>query len=197
MYLDSVKNLLQARRFFMKYILSIVCVVVIGAVFAIVGLTPTTENTNQDYLRVHIRANSNSSEDQTVKYIVRDAVVEALIPLLSEAETKEEAELVLKENLAYIEKIADEVLREKGFNYESKAYISNEYFPTRTYDDLTLDSGYYDALILSLGTGDGNNWWCVVYPAFCFTNTKNSANYVYISKIWEIINSAKSKMEGK
>lgn len=181
----------------MKYILSIVCVVVIGVVFAIVGLTPTTESTNQDYLRVHIRANSNSSEDQTVKYIVKDAVVEALIPLLSEAETKEEAELVLKENLAYIEKIADEVLREKGFNYESKAYISNEYFPTRTYDDLTLDSGYYDALILSLGTGDGNNWWCVVYPAFCFTNTKNSANYVYISKIWEIINSAKSKMEGK
>lgn len=181
----------------MKYILSAICIVILGVVFAIVGLNPPSSQANSDYLRVHIRANSNSSEDQTVKYMVRDAVVEALIPVLSEIETKEEAKQVLTQNLAYIEKVADEVLKSEGFSYTSKAYISNEYFPTRTYEELTLDSGYYDALILALGSGNGNNWWCVVYPAFCFTNTKNSANYVYISKIWEIIRSVTRKMEVK
>ena len=181
----------------MKYILSIICIIVIGVVFAIVGLTPTQNNVNEDYLRVHIRANSNSDADQEVKYMVRDAVVEALIPVLAEVETKSEAEDILNKNLTYIEKIADEVLYREGFYYSSKAYISKEYFPTRTYDNLTLESGYYDSLILSLGNGDGNNWWCVVYPAFCFTNTKNSSNYVYISKIWEIINAVKRKTEGK
>lgn len=181
----------------MKYILPILCVVVIGVVFAVVGLTPKSSNENSDYLRVHIRANSNSDKDQTVKYVVRDAVVEALIPVLADAETKDEAESILNKNLAYIEKIANSVLKSEGFSYTSKAYISSEYFPTRTYDELTLDSGYYDSLILSLGSGKGNNWWCVVYPAFCFTNTKNSANYVYISKIWEIIRSVTNNLEGK
>ena len=181
----------------MKYIISVICIVIIGAVFAIVGLTPKGNMTNSDYLRVHIRANSNSDADQTIKYVVRDAVVEALIPVLSDAETKDEAESIISKNLAYIEKIANKVLKTEGYSYTSKAYISSEYFPTRTYDKLTLESGYYDSLILALGVGKGNNWWCVVYPAFCFTNTKNSANNVYISKIWEIIKSVTNKTEGK
>ena len=81
----------------------------------------------------------------------------------------------------------------EGFSYTAHAKINNEYFPLRTYENnnqtLTLKEGYYDALILELGSGSGNNWWCVVYPAFCFTETKNFDNIVYISKIWEILKS--------
>ena len=176
----------------MKIFLSVLCIVLIGVVFAIVGLKPQ-EETNQEYLRVHIRANSNSEEDQNIKYMVRDAVVEALIPVLADVRTKKEAEKALRENFSMIEGVADQVLKQNNFAYSSKARIADEYFPTRTYEDLTLESGYYDALILDLGSGEGNNWWCVVYPAFCFLKTKKTSNSVYISKIWEIISSVTNK----
>ena len=168
----------------MKYLLSFISVCVITLILIFCG----NQDSQEEYFRIHIRANSNSVADQNVKYIVKDAVVDFLIPLLSEVETKDEAEKVMRVNLDKIEEVADEVLLENGFTYQSSAYISFEKFPTRKYDDLVLEEGFYDALILALGTGSGDNWWCVVYPPFCFLETKNSENYVYISKIWEIIN---------
>ena len=168
----------------MKYLLLFISVCVITLILVFCG----NGGTQEEYFRIHIRANSNSEADQNVKYIVKDAVVDFLIPLLSDVETKDEAEDVMNANLDQIEEVADEVLLENGFTYKSSAYISFEEFPTREYDDLVLEEGFYDALILALGTGSGDNWWCVVYPPFCFLETKNSENYVYISKIWEIIN---------
>ena len=138
-----------------------------------------------EYLRIHIRANSNSQEDQRVKYKVKEAVVDALIPLLADIDEFEEAKVVMSENFDLIERVANETLKEEGFYYGCRASIDNEYFPTRIYDSLTLEEGYYDALILRLGSGEGDNWWCLVYPAFCFTNSQKSDNIVYISKIWE------------
>ena len=170
----------------MKYLVSFICVVAITLIIVFCG--NVSSSSNEEYFRIHIRANSNSAEDQNVKYEVKDEVVEYLIPLLSNAETKEEAEKILSEHLSDIEAVADEVLSKNGFAYTSKAYISFEEFPTREYGDLVLEEGFYDAIILALGTGEGDNWWCVVYPPFCFLETKNSENYVYISKIWEIIN---------
>ena len=171
----------------MKYILiTISCI----AIALILGLSGLVEKESQvQYLRIHIRANSNSEQDQTVKYKVKDDVVEALIPLLSQIESFEEAVQVVGENFSMIEQVANQTLQDNGFSYTSSAKISNEYFPTRTYENVTLEEGYYDALILNLGSGEGDNWWCIVFPAFCFTQTKKSDNIVYISQIWEIIKS--------
>lgn len=171
----------------MKYILiTISCI----AIALILGLSGLVEQESQvQYLRIHIRANSNSEQDQTVKYKVKDNVVEALIPLLSQIESFEEAKCVISENFSMIEQVANQTLQDNGFSYTSSAMISNEYFPTRTYENITLEEGYYDALILNLGSGEGDNWWCIVFPAFCFTQTKKSDNIVYISQIWEIIKS--------
>ena len=116
-------------------------------------------------------------------------MVEALIPLLSQIESFEEAKCVISENFPMIEQVANQTLQDNGFSYTSSAKISNEYFPTRTYENVTLEEGYYDALILNLGSGQGDNWWCIVFPAFCFTQTKKSDNIVYISQILEIIKS--------
>lgn len=137
-----------------------------------------------EYLRIHIRANSNDDKDQEVKYKVKDAVVEYLTPLLIECDSKKKAEAVINDNLNSIEEVANNVLFINGFSYKSSAKINNEEFPTRIYENLTLESGFYDALIIGLGDGTGNNWWCVVYPPLCFTG---SGNYVYKSKIKEII----------
>lgn len=175
----------------MKYILiTIACI----AIALILGLSGLVEQESQvQYLRIHIRANSNSEQDQTVKYKVKDDVVEALIPLLSQIESFEEAKCVISENFSMIEQVANQTLQDNGFSYTSSAMISNEYFPTRTYENITLEEGYYDALILNLGSGEGDNWWCIVFPAFCFTQTKKSDNIVYISQIWEIIKSVIQK----
>ena len=149
-----------------------------------VGLNPQN-NLHTEYLRIHIRADSNEQQAQSVKYRVKDAVVAYLTPIIAECDTKQKAESVLKERLSEIEKVADKVLIEQGFDYTSHAKINTENFPTRSYGDFTLESGYYDALIIELGSGKGDNWWCVVYPPLCFTGS--GTNYVYKSKILEII----------
>lgn len=173
----------------MKYIIGIVSALALLLTFAFCFPTqpPDDKQGQEEYLRIHIRANSNDLEDQNVKYKVKDGVVEALIPLLSEIEDFQEAKKVLSENFSLIENTANSILKNEGFSYTAKAKIDNEFFPTRTYDNITLEEGNYDALILNLGSGQGNNWWCLVYPAFCFTNTTNENNVKYVSKIWQII----------
>lgn len=170
----------------MKYLISILSM--IGIVLILI-FCPMKQESSPEYLRVHIRANSNSEADQNVKYKVKDEVIESLIPILAEIEDFEEAKNVLEEKIPFIESVANRVLKEEGFSYRSTAAINNEYFPTRKYDELVLEEGFYDALIINLGSGTGDNWWCLVYPAFCFTQTTKTDNIVYISKIWEIINS--------
>ena len=146
-----------------------------------------TERVGTDYLRVHIRANSNAEIDQSVKYKVRDAVVEFLTPTVAACESKEEAMSAVKRNLSSVAAVADEVLRENGFSYGARASLREEKFPTRVYENLTLEAGVYDALIVELGSGAGDNWWCVVYPPLCFA--AGNGNIVYKSKISEIIRS--------
>ena len=170
-----------------KIILSLSVVLLVGIlIFAL-----ATKKEESEYLRIHIRANSNSSVDQEVKYKVRDKVVVALIPILSEVDTFEDAKKVVVQNFDLIEEVANTVLKEEGFDYMCSARLCEEEFPTRVYGDLTLESGIYDALILDLGSGEGNNWWCLVYPAFCFTKSKDSTNLEYISKILEILEKVK------
>lgn len=146
--------------------------------------------THTEYLRIHIRANSNLQIDQNIKYKIKDEIVNFLTPVLSECNTKQKAELTLKNKLTNIENIANKTLEKNGFAYTSKAKLNNEYFPTRSYSSLTLESGYYDALILELGDAEGDNWWCVVYPPLCFTTS--SSKIVYKSRIFEIIKNFKS-----
>lgn len=128
-----------------------------------------TKNRKQDCVRIHIRANSNSEIDQSVKLDVRDAVVNYLTPLLSDC------------------KSSDDVLLDKGFSYRATVRLSSEKFPYRKYDDVSFPAGVYDALIVELGEGTGNNWWCVCFPPLCFVPDDGSENFRYKSKIVEII----------
>ncbi len=164
-----------------NFCISLAClsIITLTAVLACGESAPQTE-----YLRIHIRADSNDADDQDVKYLVKDAVVEYLTPLVAEAESKEALQNTLKTHICGIEAAANAVLCEQGFGYTSKARVACEEFPTRVYGDLTLEAGYYDALIVNLGSGKGDNWWCVVYPPLCFTG---GDNVVYRSKIAEII----------
>ena len=172
---------------FMKKIGLIILLIaaIAGLSVAFMGSGKSEEQANASYLRVHIRANSNGADDQAVKYKVRDSVVEFLTPVVADCETKEEAMKTISGKLSEIEEVADRVLRANGYTYGAKASVRKEEFPTRVYEEVTLEAGVYDALILELGTGTGDNWWCVVYPPLCFTS--GNGNIVYKSKIAEII----------
>lgn len=141
--------------------------------------------TETAYLRVHIRANSNLAEDQNVKYKVRDGLVAYLTPAVAECATKREAMEKIGGKLDEIALVAQNILRAEGYDYGARASLRQEEFPTRVYEGVTLEAGVYDALILELGTGSGDNWWCVVYPPLCFTS--GNGNVIYKSKIAEII----------
>jgi len=123
-----------------------------------------------------------------IKYFIKDIVVEYLSPLMTDCKSKNDVIKVINDNLHSTKDLIDNVLKENGFEYKSSIEINNEFFPTRTYEDVTLYADYYDALIIKLGTGEGDNWWCVMYPNLCFDEIEN---VVYKSKIVEIIKKIK------
>lgn len=119
-------------------------------------------------LRFHVLANSDSEEDQEVKIKVRDAVGQMLEPKLKEAEGLADTERIVEENMDAIIAIAEETLEKNGFSYGAGARIAEVEFPVKTYGNYTFPAGEYEALQVTLGEGEGHNWWCVLYPNMCF-----------------------------
>ncbi len=176
-----------------KACISILIIVII--VLSGIAISLPNGEVQTEYLRIHVRANSNDDKDQSVKYVVKDRIVEYLTPYIAECDTKTKALTLLEDNLSGIEQVANKTLKAYGFDYKARAKVKQEDFPTRVYGDLELTSGIYDALIVELGSGSGDNWWCVVYPPLCFTG-ENGSSVVYRSKILEIISDFKNKEKG-
>lgn len=168
----------------MKKIVMVILILFVGFVSSGCNL-----NQSNDVVRIHIRANSNDVCDQNVKLLVRDSVVSYITPLISTASDSNDVKNILSNNIVEIENVADEVLVRNGFSYTASARIANEYFPSRDYNGTTFSADYYDALIINLGTGRGDNWWCVAYPPLCFVGEDvGSGNVTYRSKLVELIN---------
>ncbi len=128
----------------------------------------------EDYIRLHIRADSNDAFAQAVKLKVRDEIVGFLSVKANTITSKEQMLDYLYNQIPEIEARADKVLAENGLSYHCKAQIRREDFPEKTYGDLTLPEGNYLALILELGSGKGQNWWCVAYPPLCFIASEDT-----------------------
>ena len=120
-----------------------------------------------EVLRLHILANSDSAEDQALKLQVRDAVLAECGSLFGSAQTSEEAESLTAEHLVRLEEIARRTVGEAGRSDPVRAELVHMYFETRTYGDVTLPAGYYDALRITIGDAAGKNWWCVMFPPLC------------------------------
>ncbi len=123
-------------------------------------------------IRLHILADSNSDEAQSVKLLVRDAILEECGDLFSETGNVISAEKNLEENLSRVETIANRVLAENGMKYNAKAEYGYENYPTRVYENFTLPAGTYRSLRINLGKAEGNNWWCVLFPPLCTKTAK-------------------------
>ena len=118
-------------------------------------------------LRLHVIANSDSVQDQQVKLLVRDRVLELTEPLLAEADAQDEVRRILSSHLQQITDAAQQVLTDQGMPYQLSAQMATEYYPTREYDTFSLPAGQYTGLKIRLGAASGHNWWCVVFPPLC------------------------------
>ncbi len=197
---QKYKYRIRCQSWIGRCVLFLLLAIFLNAVAAAAQQNNIQQGIADEVLRFHVLANSDSEEDQNVKYQVRDAVLEWMSEeLLSEEPVSEElvsdlhsesaGELaVLKgadqnsqsgrdtalefvsENLIQIEKIANAVLEEQGLSYRASAELAQSWFPERTYGDCTFPAGWYEALRIRLGEAEGQNWWCVLYPALCFSD---------------------------
>jgi stage II sporulation protein R len=142
---------------------------IVALCLLVVGFLPEQgeEEIYDKVVRLHVLANSNTAEDQAVKLAVRDAVLDVTVPLLQNCQTKEEAALLLEENRILLTETAQSVLREEGFDDTVSIAMGLEKYPTRTYDSLCFPAGEYISMRVSLGEGEGQNWWCCLFPPLC------------------------------
>ena len=133
--------------------------------------TSTVSKTiSNSFFRLHVIANSDSDEDQNLKYIVRDNLINYMNSLTKNITSKDEAIKLAKEHEQDFYNIAKQTIKDNGYSYDVNIEIGNSYFPTKKYGDISLPSGYYDALKVEIGTASGHNWWCVMFPPLCFVD---------------------------
>ena len=122
-------------------------------------------------VRFHVRANSDSEEDQQLKLEVRDAVGALLGERMKTASDRAECEAVIRASMDEVVETAEHVIEEEGCSYDVTAQLAAVDFPVKTYGDYTFPAGTYEALELVIGEGEGHNWWCVMYPNMCFSDS--------------------------
>ena len=120
--------------------------------------------------RLHVLANSDSDEDQNLKYKVRDNLLSYMNEICKDCKSKQEAISIVKNNKEEFKQIAIQTIKEEGYSYPVNINIGNFEFPTKVYGDISLPSGYYDALKVEIGEAKGQNWWCVMFPPLCFVD---------------------------
>ncbi len=158
----------------MKLLKKIILVAILLLVFVLISafsyVSAVSENISNSVFRLHVIANSDSVEDQNLKYVVRDNLIKYMNSLCKNITTKEEAMQIAQEHKQDFYNIARETIIENGYDYDVSIEIGNSYFPTKYYGDISLPAGYYDALKVKIGSASGQNWWCVMFPPLCFVD---------------------------
>ncbi len=121
----------------------------------------------ESVLRLHILANSDSEEDQTLKLQVRDRILRETGALFEKAADLGQAEEQVTASLQYVKEIAEDEIQKQGYDYPVNVELCNMFFNTRQYDGVTMPAGRYDAMRVTIGKAEGQNWWCVLYPPMC------------------------------
>ncbi len=129
------------------------------------------ERLNEELIRLHVVANSDTAEDQNLKLLVRDAVITSLRQALADVQDTQQAKEYLEENLPKLQELANKTLDAAGSTQRAVVTLCREKFPTRQYDTFSLPAGVYEALRITIGEGEGKNWWCVVFPSLCLPKT--------------------------
>ena len=125
---------------------------------------------SKSVFRLHVIANSDSDEDQSLKLQVRDKLLDYMNSITANVRSKDDAIKIAQDHKKDFQIIAEQTILDKGYSYPVTVEIGNYEFPTKQYGDITLPSGYYDALRVKIGKASGHNWWCVMFPPLCFVD---------------------------
>ena len=156
----------------------LICALVILGISFIAGLLPIhgEEEIYDTVVRLHVVANSDSDEDQALKLKVRDGVIEVVTPVVKDCKTQEEAIKAIEGAMPDIEARAKEVLALEGYDYSVKILLGEEYYPTKTYETCAFPEGEYVSLRVLIGEGEGENWWCCLFPPLCLSAATDGAD---------------------
>ena len=135
------------------------------------------EGFKNELIRFHIRANSDMEEDQALKLKIRDEILKEMKMKFKDTETIDESREVIEANMMDMKSITENVIKREGKNYEVNISLGQDNFPTRKYGNLVLPAGEYETLLITLGEGKGQNWWCVMFPPLCFVDIEHSVAY--------------------
>lgn len=166
----------------MKKILKriVLCACISGCIWAW-GLISDRRTLHDEILRLHVVADSDSEEDQAIKLRVRDAVIESISGDLQNIGDMDQARAYIRENLPKIQQAANDALSALGCEDTAVATLREEVFDTRVYDTFSLPAGIYEALRITIGSGEGRNWWCVAFPTLCIPATSQGFEEVAVS----------------
>ena len=161
------------KSIFYRILLVLLLLIVFVCFSAYFYVTAVSSGISDSVFRLHVIANSDSKEDQDLKYIVRDNILTYINEISKNASTKEEVIEIARNNIDTIKQIAQETVYENGYNYSVNIKIGNFAFPTKQYGDISLPAGFYDALRVEIGSASGQNWWCVMFPPLCFVDVSS------------------------
>ena len=121
-------------------------------------------------IRFHVIANSDSEEDQNLKIKVKNKVIDYLYPYLNDSQSLDESRKIIKDRMQEVKKLAEQVIKDNNYKYSIEVELSRENFPDKSYGNITLPQGNYEAFRIIIGDGQGRNWWCVMFPPLCFVD---------------------------
>lgn len=129
-------------------------------------------------IRFHVIANSDKDQDQSLKLKVKNKVIDYLYPYLNASQSLDESRKIIKDKMDEVKKLAEQVIKDNNYKYGVKVELSRENFPEKSYGKITLPQGSYEAFRIIIGSGQGKNWWCVMFPPLCFVDeTKAEVEY--------------------
>jgi len=149
-----------------KCVIALILVLFMGLLLVYTYAGDGCRNDHEGILRLHVIANSNKVGDQALKLKVRDAVIEYMADQ-KDLKTVDETREYLKENKKRLQRIAEGVIAAQGYDYPAAVELGVRYIPQKTYGDITFPAGNYEALNITIGSGQGENWWCVLFPPLC------------------------------
>lgn len=155
----------------------IMIIMIVGALFIINYVKAEEVMIPNEAIRLRVIPNSNNVEDQDIKVQVRNNIQKEIYELLKDTKSIEEARAILNDNITDFKVIVEDTLKEKQINQNFKLNYGLNYFPEKIYKGVTYKEGYYESMVITLGSGEGDNWWCVLFPPLCLLEAEETMEH--------------------
>lgn len=164
----------------MKYIPLFIVIIL---VYMVIATTFKTYKIPDEAIRIRVIANSNSDYDQEMKAKVKEKVEKDMYGLLKDVNKVDDARNIIKNNLNMVDNDVENILKKNNYQIDYDINYGYNYFPTKKYKGVTYEDGYYESLVVTLGNGAGDNWWCVLFPPLCLMEAEENSDVEYTTLV--------------